>query len=259
MTPPARRPAFFLPAALLALLCSFLWTALDAHAFGKSSLMTPAIIRHGGDWDARLPALRSFAWEVSRRTSLRTFPEPDVVSLTSPQALFRAPFLYFGGTQGFPPLSEAEVRNLRRYLDMGGFLLADAGDGSDGYGFDASMRREIARLYPDRELVRLPSDHVAYRTYFFLDRQAGRTASRPFLWAVIDESGRAALIYSQNDLMGALQRNALGDWALEVVPGGSSQREMAIRLAVNLAMYAMCLDYKSDLLHLPYLMKKRRR
>ncbi len=47
-----------------------------------------------------------------------------------------------------PPLSEAERAALRRHLQYGGFLLVDAADGSDGSGFDASVRRELARVLP---------------------------------------------------------------------------------------------------------------
>ena len=229
----------------------------EGRAFGRSSLFTPAIARHGGDWDARLPALRTLCWELSQRTSIRVFPEPKPAALDSKE-LFASPFLYFGGTRAFPALSDVSIQNLRRFLDMGGFLLADAGDGSNGQGFDASMSRAFRRLFPDRELVRLPAEHVIFKSYYLLDRQAGRVNTRPFLTAVLEGGGQARAVYSQNDLLGAFQRDDLGEWAFEVLPGGRTQRELALRVAVNLAMYSLCLDYKSDLLHLPFLMKRRR-
>ena len=40
--------------------------------------------------------------------------------------------------------------------------------------------------------------------------------------------------------------------------GGERQREMAFRLGINLAMYALCLDYKADQVHVPFILKKRR-
>ena len=48
-------------------------------------------------------------------------------------------------------------------------------------------------------------------------------------------------------------------WAFEVSPGGSVQRQNAIRLAVNLAMYVLCSDYKDDQVHAPWLMRRRAR
>ena len=66
------------------------------------------------------------------------------------------------------------------------------------------------------------------------------------------------VLYSGNDLIGAYAKDSLGAWEMEVTPGGDTQREKAIRLGVNLAMYALCLDYKEDQVHIPFIMKRRR-
>ena len=46
-------------------------------------------------------------------------------------------------------------------------------------------------------------------------------------------------------------------WERSVVPGGDLQRERAIRLAVNIAMYVLCSNYKDDQVHAPFLMRRR--
>jgi len=66
------------------------------------------------------------------------------------------------------------------------------------------------------------------------------------------------VVYSQNDLGGAWARGQLGDWEYECVPGGEAQRELAVRAGINICMYALCLDYKDDAVHLPLILKKRR-
>jgi hypothetical protein len=68
---------------------------------------------------------------------------------------------------------------------------------------------------------------------------------------------RAAVIYSRHDLAGALERDAVGNHTYGVVPGGERQRETAIRLGVNLVLYALCLDYKDDQVHAPFIMRRR--
>jgi hypothetical protein len=65
------------------------------------------------------------------------------------------------------------------------------------------------------------------------------------------------VIFASNDLGGALARGATGLWEAPVVPGGDLQREHAIRLAVNIAMYALCSNYKDDQVHAPFLMRRR--
>ncbi len=64
------------------------------------------------------------------------------------------------------------------------------------------------------------------------------------------------MIYIQNDLGGAWAATITAT-GKEVLPGGDEQREMAIRWGVNLVMYALCLDYKSDQVHVPFIMRRR--
>jgi hypothetical protein len=227
-----------------------------AEAFGEKSRFIPAVARHGGRWDTRLSGLRRITWELQRRTSVEVVPDARPFALSSPD-LFEYPFLYFGGEGSFPALSDAEVENLRRYLTFGGFMLADANDGSDGGGFDASFRREMARVLPQSPLTALPSTHVVYKTFFLLDSAPGRLLNKPQMLAA-NLGKRAAVIYSQNDLGGAWSRSEAGDYEFDVSPGGEPQRELAIRVGINLCMYALCLDYKDDAVHLPLILNKRR-
>lgn len=228
----------------------------QASAFGEKSRFIPAVVKHGGRWDARLNGLRRIAWELQRRTSVEVLPEARPCLLDSAE-IFEYPFLYFGGEGEVPPLSSAEVENLRRYLTFGGFVLADANDGSDGDGFDASFRREIARVLPQSPLTAVPSSHVVFKTFFLLDSAPGRLLNKPQLQACM-LGKRAAVMYSQNDLAGAWSRTEAGDYEFDVSPGGEPQRELAIRIGINLCMYALCLDYKDDAVHLPIILNKRR-
>lgn len=227
-----------------------------ADAFGEKSRFIPAVARHGGRWDARLSGLRRIAWELQRRTSVEVVPDARGFPLSSPD-LFEYPFLYMGGEGAFPALTEAEVTNLRRYLTYGGFMLADANDGSDGDGFDASFRREMARVLPQNPLADVPSNHVVYKSFFLLDAAPGRLLNKPQMMASM-LGKRAAVLYSQNDLAGAWSRSEVGDYEFDVTPGGEPQRELAVRLGINICMYALCLDYKDDAVHLPLILNKRR-
>ena len=39
--------------------------------------------------------------------------------------------------------------------------------------------------------------------------------------------------------------------------GGDTVREMTFRLGINVLMYALCLDYKEDQVHIPFILKRR--
>jgi hypothetical protein len=251
----ARRPMPF-SVSRRAVLTAALGAPLAARAFGDASLFVPAIAKHAGRWDARSAGLRRLAWELQKRTSVEVLLEARPLALDSPR-LLEHPFLYLSADGELPPLSAAEVENLRRYLTFGGFLFADANDGSDGAGFDASFRRELARVLPQQRLAALPSKHVVFKSFFMLDSAPGRFLNKPVLEAA-QLNKRAAVMYSQNDVLGALNRDESGSWEFEPSPGGARQRELATRLAINVAMYALCLDYKDDAVHLPVIMNRRR-
>jgi hypothetical protein len=249
---PLSRRAFLRGAAAAA---AALAVPRSARAVADASKLALALVQHGGDWNPRPSALRRLGWELTRRTSIETANEPVVVRLDR-GGLHRHPLLVLAGAGSFPAFSEAERAALRRHLQYGGFLLVDAADGSDGTGFDAAVRRELARVLPASPLAPVARDHVLNKSFYLLDRQGGRLLVKPWLEAQALD-GRLAVIYSQNDLGGAWARSELGEWEFPCTPGGEAQRETAIRLGINIAMYALCTDYKDDAVHLPFIMRRR--
>lgn len=215
------------------------------------------VIRYsGGQWNPRPNAWSRLAWEVRRRTSVAVDLETVAVSLEQ-DALFQHPFLIWQGTRAFPALSEQAIRNLRRHLRMGGTLLIDITDGAVDGGFDRSVRRALARAFPEQELARVPTEHVLYKSYYLVDRHGGRVQRRAYLEGLMLED-RLAVVISANDMGGAMARNQFGEWEYDVGSGGQATREATFRLGINLVMYALCLDYKEDQVHIPFILRRRR-
>jgi hypothetical protein len=228
-----------------------------ARALGeRSRVQIGQLIVGGGNWNPRPTALRRLAWEIDKRTSIDVRVEPAAVRLGDPE-LFRHPLLYLAGSRDFAAPDDAEAARLRRHLSFGGFLVVDSAETRVGGGFDRGVRALCARLFPRAPLQRLSAEHVIYKSFYLLTKPAGRTLAQGHLEAVIHD-GRAVLVYCQNDLGGAWARDNLGQWEYECYPGGEMQRERAFRLGINLAMYALCLDYKSDQVHVPFILKRRR-
>ncbi len=246
---PARRR--FLAQALAALLLP-----RAARAFGDSSRLQFALLRHGGRWDVRPDGLPRLAWEISRRTSIDTAPATRPLGLADPE-LFHHPFAVLSSDQAIPLPSDVELAGLRRYLSYGGFLLVDDASASPGGPVNQSARALLAAALPGAQQKPVPREHVLYKSFYLLDGPSGRALAAPEL-SGIELGGRLAVVSSGNNLLGALARDPFGSWEFDVAPGGEPQRERAIRLGVNLAMYAMCLDYKEDQVHIPFIMKRRR-
>ncbi len=228
---------------------------MPAKALGADAGIDIRRVRVGNqDEDARPSAAQRIAWEVRKRTSIETRIEPSSVRL-SDVSIFDTPFLYWAGDRAFGPLSERERSGLRRFVEYGGFVLIDdASPESDG--FDASVRRELGRTFPSGRLVKLPADHTLFRSFYLLDAPVGRVATPDYLEAIV-HAGRAAVVYSRHDLGGAWARDERGQAPYDITPGGAFQRERAVRLGVNIVMYALCLDYKDDQVHAPFILRRR--
>lgn len=183
----------------------------------------------GGDWYANPSSLPNLARAIRARTRLRVADREKVVTLEDDD-LWNVPYLYMTG-HGNVNFTEAHLRTLRRYLEQGGFLHAD-----DNYGMDVSIRRELARLYPDRELVEVSLDHPIYNVVYRLPEGIPKVHDhdgKPAQGFGIFLDGRLAVFYSyQSDL---------GDgWEdPEVHRDPPEVRELALRMGVNLFAYAV--------------------
>ncbi|MFM2417076.1 MAG: hypothetical protein RL385_1799, partial [Pseudomonadota bacterium] len=176
-------------------------------------------------------AAQRLAWEVRKRTSIETLLDPSQTHFDDP-SIFLSPFLYWSGDRGFAELSDAELTGLRRFVEYGGFLVIDDA-APEASGFDASVRKTLLRAFPSERLARLPAEHTLYRSFYLLDRPYGRVAA-PDQLEVVFHGGRAAVVYSRLDLGGAWALEDARDASFSIVPGGSAQREQALRLGVNL-------------------------
>jgi hypothetical protein len=230
--------------------------ARHSAAFGQAGTFHPRLLTAGG---AKLSATRSSApgrwsWELVRRTSAPARLVPAKVTADEP-ALLAEPFAIWAGEREISPLSAPEQRGLERFLKLGGVLVVDDLDPARG-SFGKSARRELSKVLPESPVVKLDANHVVYKTYYIVDRPVGRVLGPPELEAIV--RGRyAQVIFTSHDLLGALSRTRSGGWSLDVEPGGARQREAAVRLAVNIAMYVLCSDYKDDQVHAPWLMRRR--
>ena len=183
----------------------------------------------GGDWYANPSSLPNLLTAVRSRTTLRVATSEKVVTLTDDE-LWTVPYLYMTG-HGNVHWSERDLATLRRFLQQGGFLHAD-----DNYGMDASIRRELTRLFPGEPLVQVPLDHPIYHLVYEFPRGLPKIHAhddRPAQGFGIFLDGRLVVYYSyQSDL---------GDgWEdPQVHNDPADKREAALRMGVNLFAYAV--------------------
>jgi len=170
-----------------------------------------------------------------------------VVDATDP-ALFQCPFLFASdvGTAGF---SQAEARQLRAYLQKGGFLWVD-----DFWGNRAWARwvGEILAVLPNAQIVDIPRDHAIFNTLYavpetpqipsiqFWRRSGGGTSERgsesaePHLRGIFDDRGRLMVLMSHNtDIADGWEREGEDDRFFYAFSPGS------YAIGINVVIWAM--------------------
>ena len=208
----------------------------------------------GGDWNPHPLSVTPLMEELMLRTSVEAATTRHEVSVTDSD-LFNFPFLYLTGKYEFDPFTQEEVEILRRFLTYGGFMLIDDALGQQGYGFDKAVRREMLRVFPGNEFKRLPAGHAALRSYYLLSRIGGVRIVSPSLDGITIGT-TTPVIYCQNGLCAAWERDQVGKWTNACTPGGEPQRRDAFHLGINLILYAMTENYKDDLIHVPFIRKR---
>jgi len=241
---------------VLAALSAALVAPRVAGAFGEASMVDIAEIDLGSGTLTRPNAWKRLLYEVVHTTSVDCEPRSWLVPPEDPE-LFEHPFAVLLGNGTFEMPKAEGLSQLERYLSYGGFLLLDDTTGSETSGFDDAVRELCNLLFPTRPLSPLPPDHSIYRSFFLLDRPLGRVAKFRYLEG-ITVGTNTPVVYCRNDLSGALDRGADGRHRYPVVPGGETQRREAIKLGINLVLYALTSNYKLDQAHVRQLMLEGR-
>jgi hypothetical protein len=121
---------------------------------------------HGGYWYSDSPdSDLNLSWRLQQLTSLKTDPNGRIVDL-SDKELFDYPFIYMV-EPGLMTLEEEEVPALRKYLENGGFLMADDFWGEAQWN---NFAREMKRVFPDKTFSDLETNHPLFSIVFPLAR-----------------------------------------------------------------------------------------
>jgi hypothetical protein len=183
----------------------------------------------GGDWYANPSSIPNLLKAIRERSAFAVEQTEARVTLLDDR-IWDFPFLHVTG-HGNIKLSDAEVVRLREYLTRGGFLHVD-----DNYGLDESFRREIKRVFPDRELADVPLSHPIYHLVYDFPKGIPKIHEHDGLPARgfgIFLGSRLAVYYSFSSDLG-------NGWEDVGTYGDPPElHEAALRMGVNLFVYAV--------------------
>jgi hypothetical protein len=182
------------------------------------------------------------------------------------------PLLYWPIDPREHDLSPRALSKIGDYMRNGGTVLFDTRDltlggvrGPTSPG-EQTLRRLIGKLdMPPLEPV--PSDHVLTKTFYLIQDFPGRwdggkvwiealPPAGPGSGPARGGDGVSPVIIGGNDWAAAWAIDAQGRQLADVSPGGDEQREMAFRFGINVVMYALTGNYKTDQVHAPALLER---
>ena len=190
-----------------------------------------AILKYngGGDWYANPTSLPNLVEFCNKNINTNIKNEIATVEVGS-EDIFNYPFLHMTG-HGNVVFSANEAENLRNYLLSGGFLHID-----DNYGMDASFRREMKRIFPEKEWVEIPFDHNIYHVFYDFPNGLPKVHEhdgKPPKGLGLFDGKRLITFYSYE--------SDLGDgWEdIEVHNNPPEIREAALKMGLNIVWFAL--------------------
>lgn len=189
-----------------------------------------AILKYkgGGDWYSNPTALPNLIAYCNENMNTKMNPKPETVEPSNTD-IFQYPLLHMTG-HGNVFFSESDAENLRNYLISGGFLHID-----DNYGMAPYVKRELKKVFPNKELIELPKTHkifsAAYKFPNGLPKIHEHDGERPQALGVFHENRLVLLFTFESDL---------GDgWEdPEVHNDPENIRQKALQMGANIVKYA---------------------
>lgn len=210
---------------LTLVLFSSILTAQDVSKFKIARLK----YNGGGDWYNDPSAEVNLLKFVALNTNIKTNPVYEFIDLSTGN-IFAYPFLFMTG-HGNVVFSDNEAKKLRTYLENGGFLYVD-----DDYGFDKAFRRELKKIFPDKDLMELPFSYGLYNCFYDFPNGVPKTHEHdnksPQGFGIF-VNGRLCVYYTY-------ESNPSDGWAdPEVHKASQAKREEALKFGTNIIVWAL--------------------
>ena len=231
---PARRKRASASGACLclAILLPICGLPLAAQQLKQTSKFVIARLKYGGggDWYNDPSSENNMLAFLKQNSNIDVEVKTEEFVEAGSEKVYNYPFIYMTG-HGNIHLSDAEARNLRLYMENGGFLYVD-----DDYGLDQSFRREIKKVFADKDLVELPFSHGIYHCHFEFPNGLPKIHEhdgKPPQGFGIFHNGRLVLFYTY-------ESNLADGWAdADIHQDPESVRLKALQMGTNIIVWAL--------------------
>jgi hypothetical protein len=159
-------------------------------------------------------------WQIFNAREVRPTNDEEVRFLTG--ELLQSPIVYFNG-HNRPIFTAWEKKMLQQYVEGGGFILAEACCGAEG--FDRGFRDLMKELFPDNKLEPLPAGHPIWQSH-------AKVPPGEFKLEGIELGCKTVVVYSPEPISGWWEGNQ----------HETGRGQQAFRMGGNIIAYATGLE-----------------
>jgi Domain of unknown function (DUF4159)/Aerotolerance regulator N-terminal len=215
---------------------------------------------------------------LTRVLTIRTALEPGDpigVDLAKDELVFY-PILFWPITANGTLPNATALARINAYMKQGGTIVFDTRDAmSEGTGNTISPEtkrlRQILSTIDVPDIEPIQRSHVVTKSFYLLDNFVGRyNSGKTWIEVLPPDTGStrvenrparagdrvSPIIITANDLLGAWATDSFGQPRYPLIPGDARQREFSLRGGVNMVMYSLTGNYKSDQVHIDDLLQR---
>ena len=183
----------------------------------------------GGDWYADPSSLPNLLEFISNNTNIKVNMVENRARIGD-DIFNSSSYLYLTG-HGNIKFSDKEVNLLRDHLLSGSFMHAD-----DNYGMDKHFKREMKKVFPDKEWVEIPVDHdllnIMFKFPSGLPKVHKHDNKRPQALGIFHD-GRLVVLYTYESDLGDGWEDG------EVHNNPDDIRKKALRMGTNIIIHSL--------------------
>lgn len=188
-----------------------------------------AILKYngGGDWYANPTAVPNLIRFCNEKINTNIALKPEIVEVGSID-IYNYPIVFMTG-HGNVFFTNEESENLKKYLISGGFLHI-----SDNYGLSKYIRREMKKVFPEREFTEIPYDDAIFHQTFTFHKGVPKIHEhdnkRPQAFGLFYKGRLVCFFDYESDLSDGWEDEEVHNDSVEI-------RTKALKMGANIVQY----------------------
>jgi len=151
-------------------------------------------------------------------------------------------------------------KKIKQYINDGGLLLIDCKLNQDEIIIDKCLKRFETLLesnFPGN-LEILNKSHAIAKSFYLLKNFPGRRNEPVFFLKSnsLKFDSASSVVFGNNDWTGAWAKNNEDEFLFPILENNPNQRNMSFRFGLNLLIYSLTGNYKTDQVHIPEILKR---